>query len=59
MKLLWENAYYYNEEGSDIYELAQELEVREPLVSVNDAHGLTKLPDIRQSAVEEGRCCGA
>lgn len=26
-KLLWDNAYYYNEEGSDIYELAQELEV--------------------------------
>lgn len=27
-KLLWENAYFYNEEGSDIYTLAQELEVR-------------------------------
>lgn len=27
-KLLWENAYYYNEEGSEIYELAQDLEVR-------------------------------
>ncbi len=27
-KLLWDNAYYYNEEGSEIYELAQELEVR-------------------------------
>lgn len=26
-KLLWGNAYYYNEEGSEIYELAQELEV--------------------------------
>ena len=26
-KLLWTNAYYYNEEGSEIYELAQELEV--------------------------------
>lgn len=26
-KLLWTNAYYYNEEGSDIYELTQELEV--------------------------------
>lgn len=26
-KLLWENAYYYNEEGSEIYELAQDLEV--------------------------------
>lgn len=25
--LLWRNAYYYNEEGSDIYELAKELEV--------------------------------
>ncbi|PHH91344.1 hypothetical protein CDD83_806 [Cordyceps sp. RAO-2017] len=25
-KLLWTNAYYYNEEGSEIYELAQELE---------------------------------
>ena len=25
--LLWRNAYYYNEEGSDIYELARELEV--------------------------------
>jgi hypothetical protein len=27
LKLLWTNAYYYNEEGSDIYVLAQELEV--------------------------------
>jgi hypothetical protein len=27
-KLLWKNAYYYNEEGSEIYQLAQELEVR-------------------------------
>ena len=27
MTLLWTNAYYYNEEGSDIYVLAQELEV--------------------------------
>lgn len=27
-KLLWTNAYYYNEEGSEIYSLAQELEVR-------------------------------
>lgn len=27
-KLLWENAYFYNEEGSDIFELAQDLEVR-------------------------------
>ncbi|KAK0391957.1 hypothetical protein NLU13_1455 [Sarocladium strictum] len=27
-KLLWENAYYYNEEGSEIYELAQDLEKR-------------------------------
>jgi hypothetical protein len=26
-KLLWTNAYFYNEEGSDIYVLAQELEV--------------------------------
>lgn len=26
-KLLWTNAYYYNEEGSEIYSLAQELEV--------------------------------
>ncbi len=26
-KLLWNNAYFYNEEGSEIYELAQELEV--------------------------------
>lgn len=26
-KLLWTNAYYYNEEGSDIYVLAQDLEV--------------------------------
>jgi len=26
--LLWKNAYYYNEEGSDIHELAKELEVR-------------------------------
>ncbi|KAG6013666.1 hypothetical protein E4U54_006463 [Claviceps lovelessii] len=25
-KLLWSNAYFYNEEGSEIYELAQELE---------------------------------
>jgi hypothetical protein len=25
-QLLWTNAYYYNEEGSEIYELAQELE---------------------------------
>ncbi|KID84615.1 Bromodomain protein [Metarhizium guizhouense ARSEF 977] len=25
-KLLWNNAYFYNEEGSEIYELAQELE---------------------------------
>lgn len=25
--LLWRNACYYNEEGSDIYELARELEV--------------------------------
>lgn len=29
--LLWRNACYYNEEGSDIYELAKELEVgRQP-----------------------------
>lgn len=27
-KLLWTNAYFYNEEGSEIYALAQELEVR-------------------------------
>ena len=26
-KLLWTNAYFYNEEGSEIYDLAQELEV--------------------------------
>lgn len=26
-KLLWTNAYFYNEEGSEIYALAQELEV--------------------------------
>jgi hypothetical protein len=26
-KLLWENAYYYNEEESEIYALAKELEV--------------------------------
>lgn len=26
--LLWDNAFYYNEEGSEIYELAQELKVR-------------------------------
>lgn len=26
--LLWNNAFYYNEEGSEIYELAQELKVR-------------------------------
>jgi hypothetical protein len=26
-QLLWENAYYYNEEGSEIYELARDLEV--------------------------------
>lgn len=26
--LLWENAFYYNEEGSEIYNLAQELKVR-------------------------------
>lgn len=26
-KLLWNNAYFYNEEGSEIYDLAQELEV--------------------------------
>lgn len=25
-KLLWTNAYFYNEEGSEIYELGQELE---------------------------------
>lgn len=25
--LLWNNAFYYNEEGSEIYELAQELKV--------------------------------
>lgn len=31
-KLLWNNAYFYNEEGSDIYALAQELEVRFPIV---------------------------
>lgn len=29
-QLLWENAYYYNEENSEIYELAQELEVSQP-----------------------------
>jgi hypothetical protein len=27
-KLLWTNAYFYNEEGSEIYALAHELEVR-------------------------------
>jgi hypothetical protein len=26
-KLLWTNAFYYNEEGSEIYALAQELKV--------------------------------
>lgn len=26
--LLWTNAFFYNEEGSEIYALAQELEVR-------------------------------
>lgn len=26
--LLWSNAFYYNEEGSEIYDLAQELKVR-------------------------------
>lgn len=26
-KMLWENAYFYNEEGSEIYHLAQDLEV--------------------------------
>lgn len=31
-QLLWENAYFYNEEGSEIYELARELEVRLPLL---------------------------
>jgi hypothetical protein len=30
-KLLWDNAYYYNEEGSEIYDLARELEVSEHL----------------------------
>lgn len=25
--LLWNNAFYYNEEGSEIYDLAQELKV--------------------------------
>lgn len=29
-KLLWTNAYYYNEDTSDIYALAQELEVTSP-----------------------------
>jgi hypothetical protein len=26
-KLLWTNAFFYNEEGSEIHDLAQELEV--------------------------------
>ena len=26
-RLLWDNAYYYNEEGSDIFSIAQDLEV--------------------------------
>lgn len=31
--LLWNNAFYYNEEGSEIYVLAQELKVsRNPLI---------------------------
>ena len=30
-KLLWTNAYFYNEEGSEIYSLAQDLEVSGPL----------------------------
>ena len=29
-KLLWKNAYYYNEPRSDIYELAKDLEVGSP-----------------------------
>lgn len=27
VSLLWENAFFYNEEGSEIYELARELKV--------------------------------
>lgn len=30
-QLLWKNAYYYNEEGSEIYAIAQALEVRIPI----------------------------
>ena len=40
--LLWENAYYYNEDGSPIANMAKELEVRPPFVfSRNDASQLT------------------
>lgn len=37
-KLLWTNAYFYNEEGSEIYALAQELEVRYHLRSYFRVH---------------------
>lgn len=39
-QLLWDNAYFYNEEGSEIYELARELEVRSSYV-VNQVSILT------------------
>ena len=37
VKLLWENAYFYNEEDSEIYSLAQELEVGPPTHLGNDS----------------------
>lgn len=30
--LLWQNAYFYNEDGSDIAEMAKELEVSAPYI---------------------------
>jgi hypothetical protein len=43
--LLWRNAYYYNEEGSDIYELAKELEVCGDDTRVTQHHDCTDSRD--------------
>lgn len=48
-KLLWKNAYYYNEEGSEIYQLAQELEVGTPKL------GFRQLPPPMTSAKPPSR----
>lgn len=57
--LLWRNAYYYNEEGSDIYELARELEVSAKIKKVPVANMLmlTHLKGILQRGVREGQGC--